>query len=156
MPSRRQVLRSTLAASAPAPAGRARPPHEPMNAAAQGPAPATLTLLILGGTGFIGPQLVRHAITRGHRVTIFTRGRRNPELPAEVERLIGDRNGQLSALEGRKWDAVIDDSATNPDWVRMSTELLKDSVGTYLFTSSTGVYYPYLTRGVDETVAPRL
>jgi 2'-hydroxyisoflavone reductase len=110
-----------------------------------------LDILVLGGTGFIGPHLVRHAVSRGHQVTIFTRGRRDAELPASVIRLTGDRNGQLGALEGEKWDAVIDDSATNPDWVKQSTNLLKGSVGTYLFTSSTGVYYPYLKRGLDES-----
>ena len=68
--------------------------------------------------------------------------------------LIGDRNGQLQALEGKTWDAVIDDSATNPEWVRLSTELLKGKVLQYLFTSSTGVYYPYLKRGLDETTMP--
>jgi 2'-hydroxyisoflavone reductase len=82
-------------------------------------------------------------------VSIFTRGRRNPDLPADVERLVGDRNGQLEALSGRRWDAVIDDSATNPDWVRQSTERLATS-GRYLFTSSTGVYYPYLRHGATE------
>jgi 2'-hydroxyisoflavone reductase len=111
--------------------------------------PAPLRLLILGGTGFIGPHLVRLAVSRGHTVSIFTRGRRDGDLPAGVERLVGDRNGQLSALEGRTWDAVIDDSATNPAWVQLSTDLLKDS-GHYLFTSSTGVYYPYLARGLRE------
>lgn len=114
-----------------------------------------MDLLILGGTGFIGPHLVRHAVARGHRVTIFTRGRRAADLPASVERLVGDRNGQLDALRGRRWDAVIDDSATNPEWVRQSTALLKDGVGRYLFTSSTGVYYPYLARGVDESTPVR-
>ena len=113
---------------------------------------APLSLLILGGTGFIGPHLVRLAVSRGHRVTIFTRGRREAELPAGVERLVGDRNGKLEALQGRRWDVVIDDSATNPEWVRQSTALLKDS-GRYLFTSSTGVYYPYLTRGATEADA---
>jgi 2'-hydroxyisoflavone reductase len=112
-------------------------------------APAPLSLLILGGTGFIGPHLVRLAVAHGHRVSIFTRGRRDGELPAGVERLVGDRNGQLDALAGRTWDAVIDDSATNPQWVKLSTELLKSS-GRYLFTSSTGVYYPYLSRGLTE------
>jgi 2'-hydroxyisoflavone reductase len=110
-----------------------------------------LELLVLGGTGFIGPHLVRHAVSRGHHVTIFTRGRRDAELPAAVVRLQGDRNGQLDALKGKRWDVVIDDSATNPDWVALSTELLKDS-GAYMFTSSTGVYYPYLKRGLDESV----
>ena len=156
MTTRRQFLKTGLAVGGAVLAGCSRPAVEAMGAAAQPPPRAKMNLLILGGTGFIGPHLVRHAVARGHRVTIFTRGRRSPELPAEVERLVGDRNGQLSALEGRKWDAVIDDSATNPEWVRMSTELLKDSVGQYLFTSSTGVYYPYLTRGVDESVMPRL
>ncbi|HET8948240.1 MAG TPA: NAD-dependent epimerase/dehydratase family protein [Candidatus Polarisedimenticolia bacterium] len=115
-----------------------------------------LDLLILGGTGFIGPHLVRHAVSRGHKVTIFSRGKHNAELPEGITRLVGDRNGQLQALEGKKWDAVVDDSATNPDYVRQSTALLKDAVGRYLFTSSTGVYYPYLTRGLDETTAPHL
>ena len=110
----------------------------------------SLDVLVLGGTGFIGPHLVRHAVSRGHHLTIFTRARHDAELPAEVARLQGDRNGQLDALKGKRWDVVIDDSATNPDWVAMSTELLKDS-GAYMFTSSTGVYYPYLSRGLDES-----
>jgi 2'-hydroxyisoflavone reductase len=117
---------------------------------------APMNLLVLGGTGFIGPHLVRHAVGRGHHVTIFTRGRRQADLPNDVARLTGDRNGQLDALVGKKWDAVVDDSATNPDWVRQSAQLLKDSVGRYLFTSSTGVYYPYLKRGLDESTAPHL
>ena len=115
-----------------------------------------IELLVLGGTGFIGPHLVRHAVTRGHRVTIFTRGRHQADLPNGVERLTGDRNGQLDALVGRRWDAVVDDSATNPDYVHQSAQLLKNSAGRYLFTSSTGVYYPYLKRGVDESDAPHL
>src|SRR5262245_600739 len=115
-----------------------------------------LEILILGGTGFIGPHLVRLAVSRGHKVTIFTRGRKNPDLPEGITRLTGDRNGQLQALEGKTWDAVVDDSATNPEFVRQSAALLKDAVGRYLFTSSTGVYYPYMTRGLDETTAPHL
>src|SRR4051812_13261639 len=114
------------------------------------PSTAPLDILVLGGTGFIGPHLVRYAVARGHKVTIFTRGRHDAELPPAVSRLVGDRNGQLDALKGKRWDAVIDDSATNPEYVRLSTELLKDSVGSYSFTSSTGVYYPYLKRGLSE------
>jgi 2'-hydroxyisoflavone reductase len=113
--------------------------------------PAPLNLLVLGGTGFIGPHIVRRASERGHKITIFTRGQHDAELPSDVVRLTGDRNGKLEALEGKKWDAVIDDSATNPDWVRQTSALLKDTVGNYLFTSSTGVYYPYLKRGIDES-----
>ena len=109
-----------------------------------------MNLLILGGTGFIGPHLVRHAVARGHDVTIFTRGRHDADLPESVIRLTGDRNGDLKSLEGKKWDAVVDDSATNPAWVAASVALLKNNVGRYLFTSSTGVFYPYLSRGLDE------
>jgi 2'-hydroxyisoflavone reductase len=116
-----------------------------------------MRVLILGGTGFIGPHLVKHAVARGHKVSIFTRGRRDAStLPAEVERLVGDRNGQLGALEGKKWDAVFDDSATDPNWVRQSAALLNGNVGQYLFTSSTGVYYPYLKKGLDESTPPLL
>ncbi len=118
-----------------------------------GPAAKPLDLLILGGTGFIGPFLVRYAVARGHRVTIFTRGRAQADLPASVVRLLGDRNGQLQALEGKRWDAVVDDSGNRAEWVRLSTELLKDATGRYLFTSSTGVYYPYLRRGLSEADA---
>src|SRR5262245_21427957 len=120
MPNRREFLKTTAAGGAALIAGW-RPnlvrPVAPMN------------LLVLGGTGFIGPHLVRYAVSRGHKVTIFTRGRHQADLPSEVVALQGDRNGQLGALEGKKWDAVVDDSATNPDWVRMSTELLKDATG---------------------------
>jgi len=113
-------------------------------------------ILVLGGTGYIGPHIVRHAVSRGHSVTIFTRGRRDADLPESVERLVGDRaitddapTGQLDALRGRRWDAVIDDSATDPRWVRSSAEVLKDS-GRYMFVSSTGVFLPYLTDDLDE------
>jgi 2'-hydroxyisoflavone reductase len=110
-----------------------------------------LDILVLGGTGFIGPHLVRYAVSRGHRITIFTRGRHTADLPESVIHLEGDRNGQLDALRGKRWDAVVDDSTTNPKWVHDSAALLRDSVGQYLFTSSTGVYYPYLRRGIDES-----
>ena len=115
-----------------------------------------MKLLIFGGTGFIGPHLVRLAVARGHSVTILSRGRRDADLPSSVERLIGDRTindtipaGNLKALEGRKFDAVIDDPATDPRWVMQATALLKDS-GAYMFVSSTGVFLPYLTPNNDE------
>src|SRR5260370_34690756 len=61
-----------------------------------------LRILILGGTGFIGPSEVRYALNRGHKVTTFNRGKSHPnELPPEVEQLIGDRNGQVDALKNR-------------------------------------------------------
>ena len=150
MSTRREFLRTSALAGV---AASLSPALAAANSLAlMGPA-APLDILILGGTGFIGPHLVRHAISRGHRVTTFTRGRRDGDLPPGVTRLVGDRNGQLTALQGKRWDAVIDDSATTPDWVRQSTALLKDSAGRYLFTSSTGAYYPYLTPKADESVA---
>ena len=150
MPGRRRFLQGSAAIGLTLGCGRGKSTVPPQ------PGPVARDLLVLGGTGFIGPHLVRHAVARGHRVTIFTRGRREAELPAGVTRLIGDRDGKLGALEGRRFDAVIDDSATRPAWVQMSTQLLKGSVGRYLFTSSTGVYYPYLTEGVDESTPVRM
>jgi len=110
-----------------------------------------MDLLILGGTGFIGPHLVRAALVAGHNVSVFNRGSRNDELPADVERLIGDRNNDHSALEGRRWDVVIDNSATrNARWVRTSAQLLKDSVDRYLFTSTRSVYSDFSKIGMNE------
>src|SRR6186713_1333124 len=64
-----------------------------------------MNILILGGTGFTGPFQVKYALSRGHKVTVFNRGKTHPgELPKEAEQLIGDRNGQLDALKDRKWD----------------------------------------------------
>ncbi|HKS28119.1 MAG TPA: NAD-dependent epimerase/dehydratase family protein [Pyrinomonadaceae bacterium] len=104
-------------------------------------APKPLKILILGGTGFTGPFQVRYALSRGHQVTVFNRGRTHPgELPKEAEQLIGDRNGQLDALKGRKWDVVIDNPATLPVWVRDAAQILKGNVDRYVFISSTAVY----------------
>jgi 2'-hydroxyisoflavone reductase len=105
------------------------------------PRPAPLKILILGGTGFIGPYQVRYALDRGHTVTLFNRGRTNPGLFPEVEKLVGDRTGDLTALDGRTWDAVIDNSATDPAWVERSARLLADTVQTYLFVSTRSVYF---------------
>jgi len=114
------------------------------------PSVRRLRILILGGTGFIGPHQVRMALARGHEVTLFNRGRTAPDLFPEVETLIGDRNGDIEALRGRTWDVAIDNSATLPRWVRLSTEALAGSVRQYVYVSSTGVFYPYLTTGIPE------
>ncbi len=106
----------------------------------QGPSPAPLRILILGGTGFIGPHQVEYALGRGHTVTLFNRGMTNPGLFPEVENLIGDRNDNLEALKGREWDVVIDNPAMDPAWVRRSTEVLSDSVQQYLFISTLSVF----------------
>ena len=97
-------------------------------------------ILILGGTGFIGPNTVRYAVERGHQVSIFTRGRRESDLPASVERLVGDRNDDHTALEGREWDAVLDNNCYDYRWAQKSTALLRDATDHYLFVSSLSAY----------------
>lgn len=114
-----------------------------------------MRILVLGGTSFIGPYQIRYALERGHSVTIFNRGRTNPGLfGGHVEQLLGDRNNNLESLKGRTWDAVIDNSATNPDWVRLSAQLLKDAANQYLFISTRSVYYD--TSAVPMTSAAPL
>jgi 2'-hydroxyisoflavone reductase len=109
-----------------------------------------LDILVLGGTGFIGPHLVSHAMQRGHKITLFNRGRTNNHLFPEVEKLVGDRNNDLSALEGRRWDAIIDNSGYTPAQVELSVGLLKDACDQYLFTSTRSVYYDYTAAVMDE------
>jgi len=111
-----------------------------------------LRILILGGTGFTGPYQVRYALSRGHKVTTFNRGKTHPgELPAEVEQLVGDRNGKLDALKNRQWDVVIDNPTTLPAWVRDAAQVLKGNVDCYVFTSTISVYPdPLPADGVDE------
>jgi 2'-hydroxyisoflavone reductase len=109
-----------------------------------------LRILILGGTGFTGPYQVRYALNRGHKVTTFNRGKTHPgELPKEVEQLIGDRNGQLDALKGRKWDVAIDNPTTLPVWVRDAAQILKGNVERYIFISTISVYAD-TSKGVNE------
>jgi 2'-hydroxyisoflavone reductase len=107
-------------------------------------------LLVLGGTKFLGRAAVEAALERGHEVTLFNRGETNPELFPEAEKLRGDRDGDLSALEGRDWDAVIDPSGFVPRVVRASAELLRDAVGHYVFVSSISVYREPYQPGFDE------
>jgi nucleoside-diphosphate-sugar epimerase len=109
-----------------------------------------MRILILGGTGFTGPYQVRYAMSRGHKVTTFNRGKSHPnELPPEVEQLIGDRNGKLDALKDRQWDVVIDNPTTLPAWVRDAAQILKGNVDRYVFTSTISVYEDS-KKGPDE------
>lgn len=108
--------------------------------AAVKPADQSMNVLVLGGTGFIGPPMVEYLLARGHKVTIFNRGQSNTDLFPGVEKLVGDRNDDLSALEGRSWDVVFDNHASRPGWVQKTTDLLKDSVGRYVYVSSISVY----------------
>ena len=133
MPSRRDFLQTSVAAGLALGMGRRAEAGAPSVASTQTAAAPSrrIKLLILGGTGFIGPWQVRYAVARGHEVTIFNRGRSAPGLFKGVEELTGDRAAnQLDALKGRRWDAVIDNSASRadaPDWVRHSAGLLKDA-----------------------------
>jgi 2'-hydroxyisoflavone reductase len=99
-----------------------------------------MKLLVLGGTKFLGRATVEAALERGHDVTLFNRGETNPELFPEAQKLRGDRTQDLSALDGRAWDAVIDSSGYIPAVVRASAEKLQSAAGFYLFVSSLSAY----------------
>jgi 2'-hydroxyisoflavone reductase len=113
-------------------------------------------ILILGGTAFLGPELVRAAQARQHTLTLFNRGKTNPGLFPDVEKLRGDRDGDLEALEGRAWDAVVDTSGYVPRVVSASATLLAKSVKQYVFVSSISVYPDFSKPGLSEEspVAP--
>ena len=120
------------------------------NAPSNGQASGGLNILVLGGTGFIGPHFVRHALARGHKITLFNRGRTNTHLFPEAEKLVGDRNDNLTALEGRRWDAVLDNSGYTPLQVQQSVDLLKNNCDQYLFTSTRAVYTDFTHKVMDE------
>src|SRR5271167_1467992 len=103
--------------------------------------PKPLRILILGGTGFTGPHQVRYALARGHKVTLFNRGREPDAWSGQVEELIGDRNtGDLKALQGREWDVCIDNPTTLPFWVRDAGNVLHGKIEQYVFISTISVY----------------
>ncbi|MEY2438636.1 MAG: hypothetical protein QOI34_21 [Verrucomicrobiota bacterium] len=111
-----------------------------------------LRILILGGTGFTGPYQIQYALSRGHKITTFNRGKSHPgELPKEVEQLVGDRNGQLDALKNRQWDVVIDNPTSVPVWVRDAAQILKGNVDRYVFISTISVYADTSKPGTDES-----
>ncbi|ETW93541.1 MAG: hypothetical protein ETSY1_38750 [Candidatus Entotheonella factor] len=109
-----------------------------------------MQILMLGGTRFLGCHLVEAALNQGHEVTLFNRGQTHPGWFAQVERLQGDRDGDLSALEGRHWDAVIDTCGYVPRLVRASAELLAARVEHYTFISTASVYADPSRHGMDE------
>jgi 2'-hydroxyisoflavone reductase len=109
-----------------------------------------MKLLVLGGAVFLGRHIVESALARGHEVTLFNRGQHNPVLFPAVEKLHGDRNGDLSALEGRQWDAVVDTSGFVPRIARASAEALCNSVKHYTFISSISVFAQIDKVGMTE------
>jgi 2'-hydroxyisoflavone reductase len=112
-----------------------------------------MRILILGGTIFLGRHLVDAAVDRGHEVTLFNRGQHGPDLFPGIEKLRGDRDGNLTALEGRHWDAVIDTCGYVPRLVQASTDLLADNVKHYTFISSISVYADNSLPGITEASA---
>jgi 2'-hydroxyisoflavone reductase len=112
-----------------------------------------MKLLILGGTRFLGRHILEAAQARGHEVTLFHRGSSLPEDLPPVERLIGDREQNLSALAGRQWDAVIDTSGYVPSVVGASAQLLRDAAPHYTFISTISVYADHATPNADESYA---
>ena len=99
-----------------------------------------LRILILGGTGFIGPHMVKEALRRGHEVELFNRGRTDSELFPDLKLYVGDRNNGLDALQGGQWDVVIDNSGYVPRHVEDSARLLAEAVNHYVFISTISVY----------------
>lgn len=110
-----------------------------------------MNLLILGGTAFLGRHLVKIALSRGHNLTLFNRGRTNPGLFPNVETIQGDRKLSLDALAGRQWDAVIDTSGYHPRDVRASAQFLVDRVQRYVFISTISVYSDFTRPNPDES-----
>lgn len=110
-----------------------------------------MKLLLLGGTGFLSSHLVSAALSRGHEVTLFHRGRTNPERFPEVEHILGDRERDLDLLQGRHWDAAIDPCGYLPRVVEASSTYLSERVDQYTFISSGNAYADFGKAAVDES-----
>ena len=142
------ALSSTV--SSPLPAATARP-DAPRNDV-PGKASAPLNILILGGTGFTGPEQVNYALARGHKITLFNRNRTRPDFfKGKVDQLMGDLGGDASSLKGKKFDVVIDNPTTLPYWVRNAAQYLKGNVGHYIFISTISVYPDNSVPNADES-----
>lgn len=151
---RREFLRYSAAAGAlfalPGAAARA----QDKSAAASAPQ-KKLNILVLGGTALIGPALVEYAQSRGHTVALFNRGKTNPQLFPDLEKLRGDRDPSkgdgVKALEGRKFDVVFDDTGYYPRHVKASAELMAPNIGHYVYISSISCYAKNDVEGADES-----
>jgi len=154
IPSRRDFVQLSILAGGAVGLGLARRAQADKPGTAKASKP--LKILVLGGTGLIGPPMVEYAVARGHEVTLFDRGKTNTHLFPDLEKLEGDRNDDLSALQaevdaGRLWDVVIDNTASIPRWVTESAGLLSEAADFYLYTSSISAYADTLTPSADET-----
>jgi 2'-hydroxyisoflavone reductase len=120
--------------------------------AQDGPKPKGMKVLVLGGTGFLGPIIVQNLVDHGHTVTLFNRGKTNPQLFPDLEKLRGDREkGELDAIRGRAWDVAIDTPPWKPRWVIGALDVLKDSLRHYTFISSISVFGEASKPGLDES-----
>ena len=135
---RRRFLKTSLLGGAAVAAGCT--PEAATEPEAKAEAARPMSILILGGTGFIGPHMVREALRRGHEVSLFNRGRTNSELFPDLKLFKGDRNSGLQSLEGGKWDVVVDNSGYVPRQVEDSARLLSSVVSHYLYVSTLSVY----------------
>jgi len=147
--SRRNFLRNSVKLAAMLPLAGATAytaPHLPNK---------PLKILILGGTSFLGPHQIAYALGRGHKITTFTRGKTKPtvhqDLFQHVESLVGDRENNLSALKGRRWDVVIDNSGRKVAWTQATAELLRPKTDMYVYISSISVSYPYYGPDFSES-----
>jgi 2'-hydroxyisoflavone reductase len=113
-----------------------------------------LKILILGGTGFLGPHTVNAALARGHEITLFNRGKSDPDLFPELETITGDRlSDDINQLANRHWDWVIDTSAYFPRAVNRALQVLKNNIGQYMLVSTISVYADFSQPNMDETAA---
>jgi 2'-hydroxyisoflavone reductase len=160
--TRRQFLQASAAASTaaafPLPASAASPsPASPLpglKSPTTGKANKRLDILMIGGTGFTGPEQVEYALARGHKVTLLNRNKRRPDLfKGRVDQLVGDLSADISVLKGRSFDTVLDIPTTYPFWVRNVAQYLKGHVGHYVFISTVSVYADNSKPGMDETDA---
>lgn len=113
-----------------------------------------MSILVLGGTQFVGRHIVEALLSRGHSVTMFNRGQTADDLPRNVERLRGDRDAGaagLHALRDRSWDACVDVSGYTPRQVRATAQMLRNHVGRYVFISAVSVYSDPQDRPVRES-----
>lgn len=109
-----------------------------------------MNLLIIGGTVFLGRHIVDYALSKGHSVTLFNRGKHNPDLFPDVEKIRGDRKTDFDKLRGREWDAVIDTCGYLPGDISKMGAVLKDAIGKYVFVSSISVYADFKTNNITE------
>ncbi|MBI1379848.1 MAG: NAD-dependent epimerase/dehydratase family protein [Planctomycetaceae bacterium] len=161
----RALERRTLLVGAGALAAAALTPSTSHGRSKASPAPSVHvagrtkgTLLVLGGTGFLGPHVVASAQAAGLTPVLFHRGKTNADLFPELESLYGDRDPRvgegLKPLEGtRRFDFVVDTSSYVPRITKASAELLADRVGAYALVSTVSVYPDLATKGIDEEAA---